>query len=132
LHQAGFAEAVAPLGTALTAEQVEKLQRLAPRVVLCLDGDKAGRAAALKDIPLCVAAGLDTRVAALPDGEDPASFVRKHGAAALEELIGKALPAVDYFVDQLWYRSDRSVDSRTRALREAAPLIASVYDETKR
>ena len=57
LHQAGFAETVAPLGTALTPEQVEILRRLAPQVVLCLDGDKAGRAAAMRAIPILAAAG---------------------------------------------------------------------------
>ncbi len=132
LHQAGFTEAIAPLGTALTIEQVDKLARLAPTVVLCLDGDKAGRAAALKDIPLCTSAGVDTRVVVLPDGEDPDSFVRKRGAAAFEELLARAMPAVEYFLDQIWYRTDRSADSRALALREAAPLVATIHDEVKR
>jgi DNA primase len=132
LHQAGFVETVAPLGTALTAEQVETLRRLSPAVVLCLDGDKAGRAAALRAIPLLQAAGLPTKVVALPDGEDPDSFVRKEGAEALEERVAAALPAVDYFLDQLWFRTDRSADARAAALREAAPLIAAVTDELMR
>lgn len=132
LHQAGFAEAVAPLGTALTAEQVDTLRRLAPTIVLCTDGDKAGRAAAFKDVPLCVAAGVETRVATLPDGEDPDSFVRKQGAAAFDALIARAQPAVDYYLDQLWFRSDRSADARARALKEAAPLLQSVHDDVKR
>jgi DNA primase len=132
LHQAGFVETVAPLGTALTAEQVDTLRRLAPAVVLCLDGDKAGRAAALRAIPLLQAAGVTTKVVALPDGEDPDSFVRKEGAAALDERVAAALPAVDYFLDQLWFRTDRSADARAAALREAAPLIAAVSDELKR
>jgi DNA primase len=132
LHQAGFVETVAPLGTALTAEQVDTLRRLAPAVILCLDGDKAGRAAALRAIPLLQAAGVITKVAALPDGEDPDSFVRRHGAAALDALIAAALPAVNYFLDQLWYRTDRSADARAAALREAAPLISAVGDSIKR
>ena len=132
LHQAGFVETVAPLGTALTSEQVETLRRLAPTVVLCLDGDKAGRAAALRAIPLLQAAAVTTRVVALPDGEDPDSFVRRHGAPALEERLNAALPAVNYFLDQLWYRTDRSADARAAALREAAPLIAAVGDGIKR
>jgi DNA primase len=132
LHQGGFAETVAPLGTALTADQVEILHRLAPRVVLCLDGDKAGRAAALRAVPLLTAAGVDARVAVLPDGEDPDSYLRKQGAAALEELVSKAQPAVEYFLDQAWFKSDRSADARAAALREAGPLIASITDEVKR
>jgi len=132
LHQAGFTETVAPLGTALTAEQVETLRRLAPAVVLCLDGDKAGRAAALRAIPLLQAAGVATKVVALPDGEDPDTFVRTRGAPALEERLAAALPATDYFLDQLWYRTDQSADARAAALHEAAPLIAAIPDDVKR
>src|SRR5262249_54740099 len=78
------------------------------------------------------AAGIATRVVVLPDGEDPDSFVRRRGAAALEERVAAALPDVDYFLDQLWFRTDRSADARAAALREAAPLIAAVNDELKR
>jgi DNA primase len=132
LHQAGFTETVAPLGTALTEHQVERLRQLAPRVVLCLDGDKAGRAAALRAVPLILEAGLDARVVTLPDGQDPDSFVRSQGAAVLEELIAKAPEALDFFLDELWFRSDKSTDARAKALREGAPLIALVRDEIKR
>jgi DNA primase len=132
LHQAGFPETVAPLGTALTAEQVEILRRMAHHVVLCLDGDKAGRAAALRAIPLLLAAGIEARVVALPDGDDPDSFVRKAGATALEEQVGKAKPAIDYLLDELWYRSDQSADARAAVLREAGPLLAAVKEEAKR
>ncbi len=132
LHQAGFPETVAPLGTALTPEQIEILRRMAPQVVLCLDGDKAGRAAALRAIPLLLAAGIDTRIVALPDGEDPDSFVRGQGAPALEDRVHRAQPAVDYFLEQIWFRTDRSADARTAALREAAPLLGAVPDDVKR
>ncbi len=131
LHHAGFTETVAPLGTALTVEQVEILRRLAPMVILCLDGDKAGRAAALRAIPL-LAGAVDARVARLPDGEDPDSFVRKRGAAALDEILRKAQPAVEYFLDELWYRTDQSADRRAAALTQGAPLIAAITDDVKR
>jgi DNA primase len=132
LHQAGFEETIAPLGTALTEDQVEKLHRLTQRVVLCLDGDKAGRAATLKAIPMCLAAGLETLVVALPDGEDPDSFVRKHGKEALEALITGARPAVDFFLDQVWYGTARSADARAEALKQVVPLVVGVRDEVKR
>src|SRR5262249_20537435 len=131
LHHAGFTETVAPLGTALTAEQVEILRRLAPMVVLCLDGDKAGRAAALRAIPL-LAGAVEARVARLPDGEDPDSFVRKRGAAALDDVLRRAQPAVEYFLDELWYRTDQSADRRAAALTQGAPLIAAIADDVRR
>ena len=132
LHQAGFAETVAPLGTALTDRQIETLRLLAPRVVLCLDGDKAGRNATLKDIGPLVTAGVDARVVGLPAGEDPDSFVRKHGAPALEELIQRAQPALGYFLHEVFGGSDRSADRRAQVVREVAPLLAKLDDGPKR
>src|SRR5262249_34897179 len=132
LHQAGFSETVAPLGTALTEHQVDILRKLTPSVVLCFDGDKAGRAATLRAIPLLVAAGVEARVLRLPDGEDPDTFVRGKGAPALEALVAGARTAVEHFLDEVWYRTDRSADRRAAALHEGAPLIASVGDEVKR
>jgi DNA primase len=132
LHQAGFDETVAPLGTALTDRQVDTLRHLASRVVLCLDGDRAGRTAAIKDIALLVAAGVESRVVELPEGDDPDSFVRKHGAEALEGKIAHAPPGVDYFLHEIFGRSDRSVERRTLAVKEAAQLLAQVADEVRR
>ncbi|MBI4508929.1 MAG: DNA primase [Deltaproteobacteria bacterium] len=133
LHQAGFAETVAPLGTALTDRHVHSLRLLVPRVILCLDGDRAGRAAILRDIMTLLEAGVETRVAALPDGEDPDSFVRKNGPAAMDALISKAQPAVEYFIYEAWARSDSSsADQRSVAIKEAAPVIAKIGDDTKR
>lgn len=132
LHQAGFSEAVAPLGTALTQQQVGILRRLAPTITVCFDGDKAGRAAALKAIAIMIGAGLEGRVAALPDGEDPDSYVRKHGAAAFDALLAKAQPGFDWLLNHLWYATKQTVDDRTAALREAAPILASVKEPEKR
>ena len=71
LLRAGVEETVASMGTALTPEQTEKLRRLCERVVLCYDGDAAGRSATRTAIGLCLAQGLRVTVARLPEGEDP-------------------------------------------------------------
>lgn len=93
LSQAGFGEAVAPLGTALTEEHIEALWRLADEPVLCFDGDKAGfRAAgraAERALPL-LQPGRSLRFVTMPQGEDPDSLIRTQGAAAMEALIGEA------------------------------------------
>ncbi len=95
LHQAGFGGAVAPLGTALTAEQLEALWRTAPAPVLCFDGDKAGRNAARKAAETALPL-LDPertlRFVRLPEGEDPDSLVRKRGARAMADEIAAAQP----------------------------------------
>ena len=95
LAQAGFPAAVAPLGTALTEEQIVELWRLAGEPILCLDGDEAGRRAgyraALRALP-GLRPGTSLRFAALPVGEDPDSLVRAHGAAAMRAVLDEARP----------------------------------------
>ena len=90
LHQAGIEEAVAPMGTALTEEQIAGIGRLASTVVVVFDGDTAGQRAAAKAIPLFVDAGiLGGRIARLPAGVDPDDFVRQpdQGADAFRRLV---------------------------------------------
>ncbi len=95
LHRAGFAHAVAPLGTALTERQIELLWRFAPEPILCLDGDEAGRRAALRAaqraLPL-LKPGMSLRFAMLPAGEDPDSLLRARGPQAMREVLDAAQP----------------------------------------
>lgn len=132
LHQAGITEAVAPLGTALTAEQVEQLRRLAGEVVLCYDGDRAGRTATRSALELLVAADVPVRVVALPDGEDPDSMVRRDGGGKLTELIERAAGGIEHFCFDVWGKSRASADTRARALDDAARLVVKVANPTKR
>jgi DNA primase len=101
LDQAGIGEAVAPLGTALTEGQLERLWKLAPSPVLCFDGDAAGQKAAiraaLRALPH-VGPGRSLSFVTLPAGQDPDDLLRAKGRAALEALIESAEP----LVDRLW------------------------------
>lgn len=93
LSQAGFEEAVAPLGTALTEAHIEGLWRLAPEPYLCFDGDNAGQRAAARAagraLPL-LAPERSLRFVTLPRGEDPDSLIRTQGAQAMEELLARS------------------------------------------
>lgn len=95
LAQGGFAHAVAPLGTAITEEQITELWRVAPEPVLCLDGDTAGQRAAARAaeraLPI-LKAGYGLRFALMPPGEDPDSLIQSQGPGAIEQVIEKALP----------------------------------------
>jgi DNA primase len=95
LHRAGFATAVAPLGTALTEFQLEELWRLAPEPILCFDGDLAGQRAAVRALrralPL-LRPGQSLRFAKLPAREDPDSIIRAAGSAAFEQILAAARP----------------------------------------
>ena len=103
MHTAGFPETVAPLGTAMTPEQVQLLWGMAEEPVLCFDGDRAGRKAAFRAIetalPL-IGPGRSLRFAFLPDGQDPDDLVRSAGPAAVADVIEAARPLVDV----LWQR----------------------------
>jgi len=95
LGQAGFPAAVAPLGTAITEEQIAELWRLADEPVLCLDGDQAGRRAgfrAAKRALGLIRPGRSLRFAALPEGADPDSLVQDQGPAALRAVLAGARP----------------------------------------
>jgi DNA primase len=95
LHQAGFTGAVAPLGTALTEDQLQELWRLSPEPVLCFDGDAAGARAAARvaeaALPL-ISAERSLKLATLPAGEDPDTLIAKGGKAAFQAVMDAARP----------------------------------------
>ncbi|HZO92639.1 MAG TPA: DNA primase [Candidatus Baltobacteraceae bacterium] len=99
LHQAGFANAVAALGTAFTPEQARELRKSASRALLCFDADAAGIDAALKSIDVLAAEGVDAWSIRVPDGKDPDEFVRRNGAAAFAALLDKPVPATQVKID---------------------------------
>ena len=131
LHQAGFAETVAPLGTALTEQQVDQIRRLTEKVILFYDGDKAGRAATLRALGVLLAAGLDVRIARLASGDDPDSLVRREGADGLATVLERAKPAFDYFLQEVWGEQAGTMDE-ARVLDEASHLLSLIEDQTRR
>ena len=101
LHHSGFTDAVATLGTALTEHHVRDLARKVARVVVCFDGDDAGRQAALSAVRTLLAADVDTSVLLLPEGQDPDDVVRRGGAEAFSSLLDGALSVAELLVRQL-------------------------------
>lgn len=130
LHEAGIDEAVAPMGTALTVEQVSMLGRLAKTVTVVFDGDPAGQRAAAKAIPLFIEADVDGRVARLPPGIDPDDFVRRNGPEAFRRLLEAARPMLDQFIqDNI---ADSTIPGRVAVLERIAALLVRVKDPTTR
>ncbi len=87
MHQKGIENVVAPLGTALTVEQVRMIARFTNNITLLFDGDNAGVKAAIKGVDLVLKEGLNVRVVVLPEGEDPDSYARSHTAEQVLEYI---------------------------------------------
>jgi len=107
LHQAGFKNAVATLGTAFTARQMEQLWQLAPEPVICFDGDRAGEAAAARAVDRMLPVlreGHSFRYAFLPQGQDPDDLVRGAGPSAFSACLKNAMP----LIDMVWLREMRA------------------------
>ncbi|MFY9631062.1 MAG: DNA primase [Candidatus Cybelea sp.] len=127
LHQAGFENSVAALGTSFTAEQAAELRKYAEYVYLCFDGDAAGSGAATKAVDIASKAientGSSVRIALLPSGEDPDSFVRARGAAEFRRLLDDAKPAIAFKIDSEIEQLRAGFDSPSRVAPKAEALI---------
>ncbi|MEM9365430.1 MAG: DNA primase [Planctomycetota bacterium] len=127
-HLAGLENAVAVLGTALTADHVRVLKRYTRRAVLVLDGDDAGRRRADEVLNLFVKADLDLRVLTLPEGADPADFLAQNSAGAMKSLTSEAPDAIDHRLARLSQGLD--VKSDTHAVSEAIDSVLRVLAES--
>jgi DNA primase len=129
LHQAGFTNAVASLGTAFTADQAAELRKHAEHIFVCFDADAAGSAATAKSIDLLVAANCSPRIVELPPGDDPDSFVRAHGSAAFQARLDAAAPWMEFQLERrIAQIRTRFVGAATIA-REAEALVQSLPRE---
>jgi DNA primase len=133
LHQAGFTQAVASCGTALTGGHAKRLRRWAHEVVLAFDGDPAGQEAARKSALPLLAAGLDVRVLEFPPGEDPDSFVRAQGAEAFQQRLDTAASVFDHVVRKVRSRAaGGGIAGATQAMEALRPLLQSIPDPLKK
>ena len=99
MHQAGFRNTVAALGTAFTPEQAREIRKVAERAVLCYDADAAGTEALLKSIDVLAAEGVAPWAIRIPDGKDPDEYVRRNGSAAMRGLIEQPIAATQVKLD---------------------------------
>ena len=136
MSQAGFENTVAPLGTALTDDQLRLLWRMAPEPVLCFDGDSAGRRAAYRSIDVALPQlqpGRSLTFAFLPDGSDPDDLVRQQGSEPMRRLVEKATPLVEVLWEREWRSGQWSTPERRAFLeRRIATLLGRISDATVR
>ena len=144
LTEGGFGEAVAPLGTALTEDQVKLMWRVVPEPILCFDGDSAGQKAAFRAVDTVLPhlkPGMSVKFAFLPNGADPDDLIRQQGPQAMAEVLAKTRP----LIDMLWDRETNagptatpeqraSLETRLRALAATIgdPTVRSHYDRELR
>ena len=136
LTEGGFGEAVAPLGTALTEDQVKLMWRVVPEPILCFDGDSAGKKAAFRAVDTVLPnlkPGYSVAFAFLPDGIDPDDLIRQQGPAAFADVLAKTRP----LIDMLWDRETQAGPTATPEQRAALEtrlkaLAATITDPTVR
>ncbi|MDW8443560.1 MAG: DNA primase [Acetobacteraceae bacterium] len=135
LHQAGFGGAVAPLGTALTEEQLAELWRLSPQPILCFDGDAAGARAALRAaesaLPL-IGPGRTLAFVSLPAGEDPDSLIARRGPEAFGTLLKSPRCLADLLYETLAGEPSATPEARAAARRRLEELAGRIRDRTVR
>ena len=133
LHQAGFANTVAALGTAFNDNHVAQLKKYCKRVILLFDSDEAGEKAALRAIPIAAAGGLQVRVLQLAGAKDPDEFINTYGPAAFAEAADNAMPYPAFQIACVRKKYDlTNVEQKVRFTTEAAAIIAALSNSIER
>ena len=127
LHQAGFSNAVAALGTAVTPQQARVLHKYADRVVLSQDGDEAGQKSIARSIPIMRDEGLDVRVLEITGAKDPDEFIRKYGPERFKMLLDGCSNDIEYSILRIGKQYDIDTDDgRLHYLREVCEYLSGL------
>jgi DNA primase len=131
IHQAGFANVLAPLGTAFTLDQARLMRQFVEEAIVIFDGDGAGRKATRAAFSLLSAAGIRPKGVRLPEKVDPDTFIRERGVEAFVALVGAASSMVDYLIDDA---ADQVTDvsSRALAVQSLGPVLQAVESPIER
>ena len=132
LHQAGFTNTVAPMGTAFTEAHARLVKRFASKVYLLFDGDEAGRKAVREAYGVLHEAGLQAHVVTLPSGDDPDSFLREHGSDALRARVDNAPTMIEYLIDDAASRVTPNPHEKADAIAKLGPILARVESPIER
>ncbi len=132
LYQQGIKNVVATLGTALTSDHVRVLKGYAPKMTLVFDSDAAGISAAKRSIKTFMQEGVDTQVLVLPDGNDPDSFVVKHGADAFNEQAENAKTVMQFLLQVSIDTHGLSVEGRIHILNDMKEHLVLIHDSALR
>ena len=133
LHAAGFENAVATLGTAITSEQARIFAKHTKKVVICYDADSAGQNAAQKAMRLLSEVGVEVRVLKIPGAKDPDEYIKKFGTDSFRRALGESKTGFDYNLEKIAMSYNLELpEERIKASSEACALIAGAYTEVER
>ena len=133
IHQAGFDNAVASLGTSLTAEQARLISQYVNQVIIAYDADGAGQKATRRAISLFEETGVKIRVLSIPDAKDPDEYIKKFGPARFKLLLEGSAGAVDFEIAKLRQKFDlETADGKVAFLKEFCSLMAGINSPVER
>lgn len=132
-HAAGFGNAVATLGTAITAEQARLMKRYTRSVIIAYDSDSAGQRAADRAFTLLEEAGLDVRILRMEGAKDPDEYIKKFGADKYRLLLDGSVSRFDFEISNIFSRYNTEItEEKIKALQETAEFISHVYSAVER
>ena len=133
LHAAGFENAVASLGTALTDEQARIMTKYTKQVILAYDSDEAGQRAAHRAMGIFAKVGLDVRILQMQGAKDPDEYIKKFGAEKFRQLIENSRTGFEFKLQSVLARHDLSIpDEKIKAAAELTDIISRVYSSAER
>lgn len=133
VHQAGFDNAVATLGTALTEEQAKLASKYTDKIILAYDSDGAGQAAAKRAIKIFGDTGLKVHVLSIPDAKDPDEYLKKYGAERFDMLLSGSANALEFQIERIRQQYDMDTDDgKVGFLKEFALLMAGIPNAIER
>ncbi len=133
LHEAGFENAVATLGTAITPDQARLIAKYTKKVIISYDSDDAGQRAADKAFRLLADVGLDAKILKVEDAKDPDEYIRKFGAEKFSELLGRSRTRFEFTVSRITSEHDMSNDEeKVKAIRRICSYIADLPSSVER
>ena len=133
LHAAGFENAVASLGTALTDEQARIMTKYTKQVILAYDSDEAGQRAAHRAMGIFAKVGLDVRILQLQGAKDPDEFIKKFGAEKFRQLVQNSRTGFEFKLQTVLNRHDVTIpDEKIKAAAELVDIVARVYSSAER
>ena len=133
LHAAGFENAVATLGTAITSEQARMMSRYTKKVIISYDADEAGQKAAMRAIQMLSEVGLDVTILKVPDAKDPDEYIKTHGASRFSDLLSASKTRFEYNADAILAKHNIDLpQEKIKALHELEKMISETYSAAER
>ena len=133
MHAAGFTNAVATLGTAITAEQARMMSRYTKKVIISYDADEAGQKAAMRAVKMLSDVGLDVTILRVPGAKDPDEYINTYGADKFKQVLNESKTKFEYHMENILSKYDINLSQdKVKALYELEKVVSEIYSVAER